>query len=103
MTLNKKRGHSRNYKGVTIIFSDLGDDRYNNAFVQNFSVGGMHFISDNAVRPGSDISIKVINQSLNGENEGPIDGTGRAKVVWCKQMPDESGYGVGVRFYKIME
>ena len=103
MTLTIKRGYARNYKGAPIIFSNFGDDRYNNALMQNFSVGGMHFVSNSAIRPGSNISIEVITQSPNGKIAGPIKWNYKAKVVWCKQMPGESGYGVGVRFYKTME
>lgn len=103
MTKKIKRGYARNYKGAPIIFSNFGDDRYNNALMQNFSVDGMQFISNNSIRPGSDISIEVITQSPIGKNAGPIKWNGKAKVVWCKQMPDESGYGVGVRFYKTVE
>ena len=103
MTLTIKRGYARNYKGAPIIFSNFGDDKYNNALMQNFSVGGMHFVSNSAIRPGSDIIIEVITQSPSGKNAGSIKWNSKAKVVWCKQMPDESGYGVGVRFYKTME
>jgi hypothetical protein len=103
MNLKKNRGYARNYNGAPIVFSNFGDDSYNNAFMQNFSVDGMHFISNDAIRPGSDIRIEVINQGLNGEeNRDPINETGRAKVVWCKPMSDESGYGVGVRFCRTM-
>ena len=101
MILKKKRGYARNYNGAPIIFSNFGDDRCNNAFMQNFSVDGMHFVSHDAIKPGSDISIEVINRSLNEETASPAEAS-RAKVVWCEPMSDESGYGIGVRFYRTM-
>ena len=103
MTLKNKRGYARNYNGSPIIFSNFNSDRYCNAFMRNFSVDGMHFISDNALRPGSNISIEFIDQSLNVKNTSPIKVVVQAKVIWCKKVADESGYGIGVRFYKTMK
>ena len=102
MSLKKKRKFARNYNGGPISISALDNKISNNAMMDNYSVNGMNFITDFAVRPGSDINIEVLKQSLENNLPNPLNDFS-AKVIWCKQLSDEAGYAIGVRFKKMMD
>ncbi len=102
MYLKKKRAFARNYNGGPITIFEVDNKMSNNAMMDNYSVNGMNFITGFAVRPGSDIRIEVLNQPLENNPPNSLNDF-HAKVIWCKQLSDDAGYTIGVRFKKTMD
>ncbi len=92
-----KRAFSRNNHESQIRYAILNSDAFTDAKMCNNCEGGMYFESDNALMPGTDIRIKVMDKPFLHEHEA-CDGY-KAEVMWCREMAKEGvGYGVGVRF-----
>ena len=71
------------------------------AKICNISRGGIYLESDYYLKPGSDILIKVGDNSLETYQIGVIDGGHRGEVVWCKEVTKNDGepiYGAGISF-----
>ena len=71
------------------------------AKIHNLSRGEVYLESDYYLTPGSDILIKVADNSLETYKIGVIDGGYRGEVVWCKEVSknkSEPIYGIGISF-----
>ena len=63
----------------------------------NYSRTGMYFESDFAPQVDTDLFIGIENSPYSSEHD-----VRRAKVVWCRKLPDNASYfyyGVGVKYY----
>jgi len=91
MSLKKKRKFARNYNGGPITIFEVDSKTSNNAMMDNYSVNGMNFITDFAVRTGSYIDIEVLNQPIENNPRNSFNDF-HAKVIWCKQLSNDAGY-----------
>ncbi len=98
----ERRSDKRNHVEFPVVFTDWRSNAFFTAVIQNHSTGGIHFKSDTAVEPGSDILIRA-EDSLSEEN-GRYQGgyRCRAVVIWCKENPDEDSYRyiIGAEYYE---
>jgi len=94
------RAFSRSADRFKISFAETRTEDYQNGELINKSSGGMSFISDRELKPGSGIMIKLVD--LASETEG---GTPKrdylAEVRWCvrESTLDAPRYRVGVRIF----
>jgi len=88
----ERRGFARLYVGVEAVYkSNEGSQPENKVLVQDISVSGVRFISNEIIREGA-----VLNFTLNIPTISmPITATG--KVVWQKKF-SESFYDTGIEF-----
>jgi hypothetical protein len=76
----------------------MNDEYRDNARFDHYSQSGMYFESNIPFRRGTIIIFGIENSPF--EN---CPGVYRAKVKWCKKLPDKSSiyyYGVGAEFFK---
>lgn len=94
-----KRAYSRNAYEAPIMFSNCDTENYYHAKLYNRSLGGMYFESEKALQPGSDICIKMANQSSD-ESGSEAFNAYRARVKWCKKRSKTgiSFYGIGIQY-----
>lgn len=100
MSTIPKRAFNRNNCQARILYSEYGNrNEFFEAEMYNSGEGGMYFEANDALKPGSDICIKLGNYSPEYHGLEAIDGY-RAEVMWCRKVAKEEGacYGVGVRF-----
>ena len=98
MTMHINRGFARKYNKAPILFSDNGNAQLTAAIMHDYSVDGMHFISDFFVKPGSDISIEIPDKTYHSHIPENLCNTRQAQVVWCRKSNSNTRFGVGVRF-----
>ena len=94
-----KRAYSRNAYEAPIMYADYDTENYYHAKMYNSSLGGMYFEADHAIKPKSDICIKMIN--YRPDTSGPEAYKAYwAKVRWCKKIDKEetSRYGIGIQY-----
>lgn len=103
MTMYINRGFARKYSTAPILFANNGAEQFNAAIMHNYSIDGMHFMSDIFVKPGSDICIDIPDKTYHGRIPDNLCNTSQAQVVWCKKSNDNTRFGVGVRFSKSPE
>ena len=98
MSYISQRAFFRNDHAAHIMYSDHETVEYRRAKMFNFSVGGMSFEADKALRPGVNIHIKMTEASLGAWPEDCE--YYMAEVRWCeeKEGSDTPSYAVGVRF-----
>ena len=99
MAAYTKRTYSRNPYEATIMYANYNTENYYHAKMYNSSAGGMYFESDHAIKPESDICIKMVNYSP--DKSGPeADKAYRAKVKWCEKKikSDTPCYGIGIQY-----
>jgi len=94
-----KRVYSRNTYEAPIMYANYDTENYSHAEMYNSSTAGMYFESDSAIKPETDICIKMVN--YRPDTSGPEAYKAyRAKVRWCKKMDkeDTSRYGIGIQY-----
>ena len=107
MSAFKKRSYSREENDAPILILTKGDfafcmknrSRYISAQMRNSDKGGIYFESSDAIQPGSNISIKVVdNHSCDDYSKG-VYRVHYARVVWCKEIDRVGGrcYGIGAQ------
>ncbi len=99
-TNNEQRTYPRSHCEASIVYATYNGENYSGARMYNNSPGGMSFVSNQPLYPGSDICIKLEDYL---KETSPIDGY-RAEVIWCKEVADvyASYYGdyeIGVQYY----
>lgn len=108
MNAFKKRSYSREENEAPILILTKGDyasymkNRYYyiSAQMRNCDKGGMYFESDDAIQPGSNISIKMIDEHSSDDDHGSgVYRVHYARVVWCKEIDRVEGkcYGIGAQ------
>ena len=98
MTMHINRGFARKYNKAPILFSDNGNPQSTTAIMYDYSVDGMHFISDFFIRPGSDICIEILDKTYHSHIPENLCNTRQAQVVWCRKSNSHARFAVGVRF-----
>ena len=94
-----RRKFSREKCEIDIIY--FCNQTEHKAKICNISRGGIYLESDYYLEPGSDILIKVADNSLETYQIGVIDGGHRGEVLWCKEVTKNDGepiYGAGISF-----
>jgi len=90
----------RNYKRISfhtpVIFSDAGLGIHSQGQALNYSLSGVQFMSETALKQGSDIDLKLLDIAPGFKGPQPNAGH-RAEVVWCKRKKDTI-YDIGARF-----
>jgi len=92
------RDNARFDHEAAILIENYPRGSYYHARMFNYSEGGMYFESNIPFRQGTIIIFGIENSPF--EN---CPGVYRAKVKWCKKLPDKSSiyyYGVGAEFFK---
>ena len=98
---DERRVFERYDHDAPIVYAYHDTDRFFQALMCNYSIGGMCFQTSKAVDPGSDVYIMMENYSPDNVHADLYEGY-FAEVRWCQQLPppEVSGYQVGVRYYK---
>lgn len=99
MCADTKRTYSRNAYEAPIMYANYNTENYYNAKMYNAGPGGMYFESDQALKPKSDICIKMINYTPDTSGPEAYQAY-RAQVKWCRKIDKEetSCYGIGIQF-----
>ena len=82
---------------ATVMFENYPAGDYHEGRMYNYSRSGMYFESDFAPKIGSDIFVGIENSPYSAGHD-----VYRAKVVWCKELPEKASYfyyGVGIKYY----
>ena len=81
------RTYDRDHYEEPIIFSKYGARKYQASRMYNSSLGGMCFITNSSIPPGSDLCIKIENFSPTYFSHEISDGY-RGEVKWCHECTD---------------
>ncbi|MDM8526124.1 PilZ domain-containing protein [Desulfococcaceae bacterium HSG8] len=95
MNLHTRRADTRSYYEAPIVYANYYDKSYREATMYNISAGGMYFESENELRPGPPIYIKMINFPPDTCAPGAYR-TYLSEIRWCRKA-SVFGYGIGVR------
>lgn len=94
------RAFSRSTKKIVIRFAESMTDEYQKGELLDKSTGGMSFITERELKPGSGILIKMpdVTSDANGAALHPDF---LAEVRWCVKTEAQgaAGYRVGVRIF----
>jgi hypothetical protein len=93
----EKRETPRFEHEATVMIEKYPFGKYHEGRMYNYSRTGMYFESDYAPPVGADLFIGIENSPYSSDHD-----VRRAKVVWCKKLPDNASYfyfGVGVKYY----
>jgi hypothetical protein len=96
MILYTRRVHPRNYYEAPIEYARFNEKNYHDATMYNISKGGMYFVSDDELRTGLPVYIKMVNFSPDVYAPGDYIAY-IAQVRWCRKVDGASGYGIGVK------
>jgi hypothetical protein len=94
-----KRAYSRGTYEAPIMYANYDTENYYHAKMYNSGLGGMYFESERAIKPGSEICIKMVNYP--SVESGPESFKAyRARVKWCKKTrkTGSSCYGIGIQY-----
>jgi len=92
------RDNTRFDHEAAILIENYPKGSYYHARMFNYSEGGMYFESNIPFQRGTTIIFGIENSPFQN-----CPGVYRAKVKWCKKLPDKSSifyYGVGAEFFK---
>ncbi len=98
VAINDHRNNTRIKCKADIQFENYFSEKYHNARMYNYSMGGMYFEADYAPLPGTDIYIGIKNSPYDAAAD-----VYRAQIRWRKQLkPPLSNhqFGVGVKYYQ---
>ena len=96
-----KREHERFDLNASIVYAFHDSDLFYQARISNYCKGGMCFMTDNTLEPGSDIYIMMENFSPDAVDAEFYDGY-LAEVRWCQKLLSENAdeFKVGVKYYQ---
>ena len=96
-----KREHERFDLNASMVYAFHDSDLFYQARMCNYCKGGMSFICDNAIEPGSDIYIMMENFAPDDVGAEFYDGY-LAEVRWCRELiqEDAADFMVGVKYYQ---
>ena len=96
-----KREYERYNLDTSMVYAYHDSDLFHQARLCNYCKGGMCFLSDNAIEPGSDIYIMMENFVTDSVGAEFYDGY-LAEVRWCRKSPPENGdeFKVGIKYYQ---
>ena len=100
MTALAQRAFYRAPYEASITYALYSTEEYFDAKMYNNGEGGMYFESENTIPSGSDILIRITDDTSGTHPPEACDGY-RGEVMWCRKIFKENGascYGVGVRF-----
>ncbi|MCP3874746.1 MAG: alpha/beta fold hydrolase [Desulfobacteraceae bacterium] len=93
----------RNYKRISfqtpVIFSDTGLGIHSQGKALNYSLSGVQFMAETALKQGSDIDLKLVDIAPGFKGPQPNAGY-KAEVIWCRRKKDAI-YDIGARFYHL--
>jgi hypothetical protein len=98
MNILTNRNFSRCYYEAELMFSKSKDGEYDIAKMVNCCVDGICFETDNALPPGFDVCIKMVNSTPDIEYSPESHKILRGRVKWCQEIADTFRYGIGVQF-----
>lgn len=98
---DNKREYERFDLDASMIYAFQDSDLFYQARMCNYCKGGMCFVSDNAIEPGSDIYIMMENFAPDDVGAEFYDGY-LAEVRWCQKIrpKDVDMFKVGVKYYQ---
>lgn len=99
MNLPTKRGFARIYYDAPIVFFIDDSMAEYSGTMRNCSVDGMHFCAEKAIPAGTRIKIHVQNREADSTVPVAYDGY-YAVVAWCANLPNDDGFGMGVKFLR---
>ena len=100
----EKRAYRRHYHFTEVKYSDYASNSYHSAKMHNHSLDGLCFTSEYPIQTGSDICVKIEDESI--EHFGIVDKDGyRAEVIWCNQVgdPEVRFYEIGAQYYETLK
>lgn len=94
-----RRTFIRRYRETPIEFRGHGLENSHGALMFDCCKGGMHFISDFFIEPGSAIIVspsEVLAEYFHSHADRGL----RARVIWCRRCSDDirQGFRCGVQF-----
>ena len=97
----ENREHERFELNASMVYAFHDSDLFYQARMCNYCKGGLCFIADNAIEPGSDIYIMMENFAPDAVGAEFYDGY-LAEVRWCRKLfpKDADEFKVGVRYYQ---
>jgi hypothetical protein len=99
--LDNKREYERFDLDASMVYAFHDSDLFYQARMCNYCKGGMCFVSDSAIEPGSDIYIMMENFTPDAVEAEFYDGY-LAEVRWCQKIrpADADEFKVGVKYYQ---
>ncbi len=102
MSVSANRNFARSYCKADLMFSRNKDGDFNRAKMINCCVNGICFETENALPPGNDICIKMVNNEPDMEINPEAYRILKGRVKWCREIDDSFRYGIGVQFYETL-
>ena len=102
MNVLTNRNFARSYYEADLIFSDDNHGDYNKAKMVNCCVNGICFEAENAMPPGFDVCIKMVNHEPDLEYSPEAHKILRGRVKWCRELDDTFRFGIGVQFVEVL-
>ncbi len=98
---SERRLYPRSNGQGPLLFADYGTERYQDAQLVDFGIGGLAFATDKALEPGGDVCVRTEGRLAAGYG-AKLAGGLRAEVVWCRRLADSLSdqYRVGVEYYE---
>ncbi len=98
----ERREYVRNDVDIPVSFSEKDVEFLYSARLCDLSKSGMRFISDTALKSGSEISIKPEDPFPDMLSRPQPDDSYHAEVKWCRENTDINipGYTIGVKYYE---
>lgn len=98
---SERRNYHRRKGSGPVLYADYGTERYRDAMLADYGIGGMAFLSDKALSPGGDICVRMEGRLPAGYG-AKLAGGLRAEVIWCNRQEDflPEQYQVGVEYYE---
>ena len=98
---DNKREYQRFDLNASMVYAFHDSDFFYQARMCNYCKGGMCFIAENAIEPGSDIYIMMENFVPDAVGAEFYDGY-LAEVRWCRETFSDKAdeFKVGIRYYQ---
>lgn len=101
---NEKRQGNRFNHEIPISWAYFNTSVFSSAKTGNFSMSGMHLVSDSECYPGSPVVIRTIINNPHSNLESSFDGLRQitiAEVKWCRKVSESPArYEVGVKYFE---
>lgn len=97
MTMQNDRKPYRIRHEIHVMCASDETGRRHRATAYNYSRDGVYIESDFPYEPGMDVTITMGSYMPISTGDDGLDNY-KGKVVWCREIPDSTSYGVGVQF-----
>ncbi len=97
----ERRVYERRQGVAPVLYANYSTERYSDASLSDYCIGGMAFVAGTALQPGADLCVKMEGRLRISYARKLTDGL-RAEVIWCRELEDSLAgqYKVGVEYYE---